>query len=101
MYPDRTALWVLPDELYGKYVEGTNPLFLHLHGSTWHGDDAKSILWFVHHRLLLGLLAGCLLCGLFFWAIAACRLRALRALSSAASPVKTVQLREVLTWKVS
>ncbi len=38
---DKRALWVLPDGMYNKYARGEAPLFNHLHGSSWHGDDAK------------------------------------------------------------
>ena len=53
LYRSRRSLWVLPDRLYGKYVPAGESLFVHLFGSSWHGDDAKSALWLVHHPLLL------------------------------------------------
>ena len=56
LFKDRKALWVLPDEMYNKYVKGERPLFKHLHGSSWHGDDAKSVLWILHHPIFLALL---------------------------------------------
>lgn len=46
-------LAVLPDAMYGKYVASSDPLFLHLHGSSWHGDDAKSVLWFLRHPVVI------------------------------------------------
>ena len=42
--------------MYNKYVKGERPLFNHLHGSSWHGDDAKSVLWILHHPIFLALL---------------------------------------------
>ena len=47
---------MLPDDVYNKYVSGERPLFTHLHGSSWHGDDAKSVLWIIHHPLFLAIL---------------------------------------------
>ena len=47
-------LAVLPDDMYGKYVVSPDPLFEHLHGSSWHGDDAKSVLWFLKHPIVVG-----------------------------------------------
>ena len=55
-FEDRKALWVLPDDMYNKYVNGEQPLFTHLYGSSWHGDDAKSALWILHHPLFLAVL---------------------------------------------
>lgn len=55
---------MLPDGLYGKYVPTPESLFGHLFGSSWHGEDAKSALWLVHHLdvllalCMLGVLAG-------------------------------------------
>ncbi|CAL5227917.1 g10962 [Coccomyxa viridis] len=57
LYSARKTLWVLPDELYGKYVPRPESLFGHLWGSSWHGEDAKGALWVVHHpRAILGAL---------------------------------------------
>lgn len=47
---------MLPDDMYNKYVRGEKPLFTHLYGSSWHGDDAKSVLWILHHPLFLAVL---------------------------------------------
>ena len=69
-YANRRGLWVLPDELYSKYVRGgPRAVFNHLHGSSWHGDDAKSVLWFVHHPMFVGLVLLCCTCtvGLYAW----------------------------------
>jgi mannosyltransferase OCH1-like enzyme len=52
-YGDRRSLWVLPDRLYGKYVPTDESLFGHLFGSSWHGEDAKSVLWIAHHPTVL------------------------------------------------
>lgn len=55
-YHNMHDLAVLPDAMYGKYVVSPDPLFEHLHGSSWHGDDAKSVLWFLKHPLVGGAL---------------------------------------------
>lgn len=47
---------MLPDDMYNKYANGERPLFRHLYGSSWHGDDAKSVLWVLHHPIFLALL---------------------------------------------
>ena len=52
-YRNRSALWVLPDGMYGKYTHTANPIFIHLFGSSWHGSDARSVLWFVKHPAFL------------------------------------------------
>jgi len=49
----RKELAILPDAMYGKYIASPDPLFLHLHGSSWHGDDAKSVLWFLRHPIVI------------------------------------------------
>lgn len=53
-YRKRHDSAVLPDFMYGKYdPTAPDPLFEHLHGSSWHGDDAKSVLWFLKHPLVV------------------------------------------------
>ena len=47
---------MLPDALYGKYVATPASLFRHLFGSSWHGEDAKSLIWLVRHPMLIGLI---------------------------------------------
>ena len=42
--------------MYNKYVKSDEALFQHLHGSSWHGDDAKSVLWILHHPIFLAVL---------------------------------------------
>ena len=44
---------MLPDGMYGKYTHTANPIFVHLFGSSWHGSDARSVLWFVKHPAFL------------------------------------------------
>jgi mannosyltransferase OCH1-like enzyme len=60
LFTRRRALWVLPDELYGKYVPGRAAVFRHLFGSSWHGEDAKSLIWLVRHPALIACVVGML-----------------------------------------
>jgi hypothetical protein len=80
----RQSLWVLPDEMYGKYVKTPRQLFTHLYGSSWHGDDARSILWLLKHPItLIGAIAvGCVLGAYRYWQL----YRAERALAAQADP---------------
>lgn len=64
-YRKHHDLAVLPDDMYGKYVASPDPLFEHLHGSSWHGDDAKSVLWFLKHPIMVGALLLIVLAAVF------------------------------------
>ena len=86
--------------MYGKYVKGHNPIFGHLHGSTWHGEDAKSVLWFVKHPIFLLGLGLATACGTGLWALAVHRLRT-RHGGSGAAPGRCAPLVEVMTLKSS
>lgn len=44
---------VLPVGLYGKYKASPDALFVHLHGSSWHGSDGAWIMWIDKHGVLL------------------------------------------------
>ncbi len=53
-FRQKRDLAILPDDLYGKYMkDAPNPIFAHLVGSSWHGDDAKSVLWFIKHPTVI------------------------------------------------
>ena len=39
--------------MYGKYTHNSDAIFEHLYGSSWHGADARSVLWFVKHPAFL------------------------------------------------
>ena len=69
LFRDKLALWVLPDKLYGKYVPTQASLFRHLFGSSWHGEDAKSLIWLVRHPMLimLAVAASALACLWHLW----------------------------------
>lgn len=59
-YRNRKELWVLPDNMYGKYTHSGDAIFEHLFGSSWHGADARSVLWFVKHPAFLAVCGGSL-----------------------------------------
>lgn len=102
VYLDRAALWVLPDTVYGKYVHGRYPIFEHLHGSSWHGDDAKSILFFVRHPIFLVLMGAMVSCGVLLWAVLFCRLKILGwRLGGSGGGRSLSPLIEVMTLKSS
>lgn len=39
---DVPVLWL---QVYGKYEKTDAAYFKHLHGSSWHGQDAKAVFW--------------------------------------------------------
>ena len=64
-FRQKRDLAILPDDLYGKYMkDAPNPIFDHLVGSSWHGDDAKSVLWFLKHPTVICLVLAAILAGL-------------------------------------
>lgn len=44
----------------GKYDLSGDPVFYHLHGSSWHADDAQFIFWAEKHKTALLVLGGLL-----------------------------------------
>lgn len=86
-YRARRSLWVLPDGLYGKYVPTGESLFAHLFGSSWHGEDAKSVLWLAHHpAVLLAVSAlAAITCALYLWQRSCARSKAGQAQSDVES----------------
>ena len=44
---------MLPECLYGKYMQCDESLFVHYVGSTWHSDDAALMKNVFRHRLQL------------------------------------------------
>ena len=56
LFPARQGVGVIPADVYGKYDFSGEPAFYHLHGSSWHADDAAFIFWAERHKpLLVGL----------------------------------------------
>lgn len=60
---------VVPAPMYGKYDKTGDAYFYHLHGSSWHANDAAFIFWLDKHKTLLivmgMVLAVTLVCG--YW----------------------------------
>lgn len=47
---------VIPAPTYGKYDFSGDATFYHLHGSSWHADDAAFIFWLDKYKgVLIGL----------------------------------------------
>lgn len=44
---------VIEARTYGKYDKSGDPAFYHLHGSSWHADDAAFIFWLDKYKFLL------------------------------------------------
>lgn len=59
---------VLPAEIYGKYAKGgPEAAMLHLHGSSWHGKDARVVFWLEAYWLQLLVGGSFLVGGLAGW----------------------------------
>jgi len=71
----------------GKYDLSGDPVFYHLHGSSWHADDAQLIFWAEKHKTALLALGGLLALGLIVLATARCVL--LRQAAARYAPLKT------------
>jgi mannosyltransferase OCH1-like enzyme len=52
----RAGVRAIPRPTYGKYDFSGDPALYHLHGSSWHADDAAMVFWLDRHRGTLGLL---------------------------------------------
>lgn len=50
LYARRRELSIISANMYGKYANSSEAIFVHLFGSSWHGEDAKSVLWIFKHR---------------------------------------------------
>lgn len=60
LFPKRDDVAIINKRVYGKYEVTEDAAFYHLHGSSWHADDAALIFWLDRHKLAL-IVAGCLL----------------------------------------
>ncbi|EFN54978.1 hypothetical protein CHLNCDRAFT_10358, partial [Chlorella variabilis] len=56
LFPGRGDVAIIPKPTYGKYDFTGDAYFYHLHGSSWHADDAQLIFWLDRHKLVLVLL---------------------------------------------
>lgn len=68
---ERAGLVAISPADYGKYGgEGANPLFYHLHGSSWHAGDAPFFLWMLQFGKYVAVVAACCLLaavGCWYW----------------------------------
>jgi len=59
---------VIPTDAYGKYDFSGDPVFYHLHGSSWHADDAAVVFWLDKYKgLLIGLGVVVVIAGVAVW----------------------------------
>ena len=91
LFGDRDEMVILPADLYGKYAVSNGTVFKHLHGSSWHGEDAKLVFWLEHHGLLAASFAALLLItgALCYWFYGGNR--TLPPFSSQAGPARGAQ----------
>lgn len=62
-FPARSDVAIISKPLYGKYDLTGNAAFYHLHGSSWHEDDAAFIFWLDRHKMTLVVIVGVLTAG--------------------------------------
>lgn len=67
LYNRKDEFTVLPADVYGKYEVTSSAYLKHLHGSSWHGNDAKYVFWLEHH----GISSACLITVLLVTALTA------------------------------
>jgi mannosyltransferase OCH1-like enzyme len=53
----RDGVAAISRPVYGKYDFSGEPALYHLHGSSWHADDAAFVFWLDRNRGMLGVLA--------------------------------------------
>ena len=59
---------VIPTAVYGKYDFSGDPVFYHLHGSSWHADDAAVVFWLDKYKVhLIGLGMVVAIAGVAVW----------------------------------
>ena len=56
-YRHRGDVAIVSRPLYGKYDFSGDPAFYHLHGSSWHANDAQFIFWLQRHKLAVAVQA--------------------------------------------
>jgi len=49
----KNEVFAIPPPIYGKYDFTGDAVFYHLHGSSWHADDAAFIFWLDKYRSVL------------------------------------------------
>jgi hypothetical protein len=80
LFGNKHDVAVIPPALYGKYDKSGDPFFYHLHGSSWHENDAAFVFWLDKHKMLLIvtgiILAVTLCCG--YWLRCLMRMRKTR-----------------------
>jgi mannosyltransferase OCH1-like enzyme len=72
LFPSKRDVAIIPKPTYGKYDFSGDAYFYHLHGSSWHANDASLIFWLDRHKLALVLLGSLVVSGLAGLAILRC-----------------------------
>jgi hypothetical protein len=75
LFPAHPDVAIIPRDVYGKYDKSGDPVFYHLHGSSWHADDAAFIFWLDKHKGVLAALGGAAALGLAAWCALRCALQ--------------------------
>ncbi|GAX83710.1 hypothetical protein CEUSTIGMA_g11135.t1 [Chlamydomonas eustigma] len=58
LFDKKKGVTLLPSEVYGKYMQGPDSAFIHLRGSSWHGQDAKFVFWIERYWIQLSVFGG-------------------------------------------
>jgi len=58
LHSGKNAVFELPAQIYGKYVPSEQAYMKHLHGSSWHGNDAQYIFFLEHYWMQLLVVGG-------------------------------------------
>lgn len=53
LFPQLSDIAVVPRAVYGKYDKSGDAALYHLHGSSWHAEDAAFVFWLDRHRTAL------------------------------------------------
>eukprot|EP00195_Chlamydomonas_chlamydogama_P012235 CAMPEP_0202901688 /NCGR_PEP_ID=MMETSP1392-20130828/14401_1 /ASSEMBLY_ACC=CAM_ASM_000868 /TAXON_ID=225041 /ORGANISM="Chlamydomonas chlamydogama, Strain SAG 11-48b" /LENGTH=267 /DNA_ID=CAMNT_0049588293 /DNA_START=295 /DNA_END=1098 /DNA_ORIENTATION=- len=53
LHGHKDEVTMLPADIYGKYKKTSAAYMVHLHGSSWHGNDARLVFWLEHNWVYL------------------------------------------------
>lgn len=53
LFRARAGVAIIPRPVYGKYDFTGDPAFYHLHGSSWHANDAALVFWLQRNKVAL------------------------------------------------
>lgn len=64
LFPHRDDVAIIPRPVYGKYDFTGDAAFYHLHGSSWHANDAQFIFWLQRNKVAVAIQGSLLAAGL-------------------------------------